>query len=530
MTTPISSRRDVRGVPLSTIASELGGAAAGVSIEGDASVRVRDVQQDSRRIVAGDLFVARTGSSGAAASARFTADALARGASAIMCASGDPTPPTALPVLRVPPGQLRSALGIAASTVHGHPSYVVEVLGVTGTNGKTTTTWMLADALDRLAAARGRPADCAVIGTVGARLGSERRPTTHTTPEGDELARLLAWSRDRGAAHAAIEISSHALEQGRLGGTRIRAAAFTNLTQDHLDYHHTMEAYFEAKSRLFHELHPGVAIVWIDDPWGARLADSLRTPKLTIGRAAGADVRITGAGFSSVGIEAELQTPAGPIALRSRLIGDHNLANLSIALGVLIGLGIPAGEAAAALGAAPPVAGRLEVASDAAQDDVTVLVDYAHTPDALARVLQALRPLTKGRLICLFGCGGDRDTAKRAPMGQAVADAADVAIATSDNPRTEDPAAIVAAILTGMTALPRLDADALPTATRGVHVEVDRGAAIARAIESAAPGDVVLLAGKGHEDYQIIGTEKRPFDDVAEARRALSLRRQRGRG
>ena len=529
MSAPISSRRDQRGMPLSTIVSELGGSAAGVSLEGDDSVRVRDVQQDSRKIVAGDLFVARTGASGAAASARFTADALGRGATAILCAEGDPLASPGVPVVRVPGENLRSALGIAASTVHGHPSYLVEVLGVTGTNGKTTTTWLLADALDRLAAARGRAADCAVIGTVGARLGQERRATSHTTPEGDELARLLAWSRDHGAAHAAIEVSSHALEQGRLGGTRIRAAAFTNLTQDHLDYHHTMERYFEAKSRLFHDLHPGVSVLWIDDPWGNRLAESVRTPKITVGRAADADVRIRGARFSASGIVADLLTPSGPVSLESRLIGDHNLANLAVALGVLIGLGIPASDAAGALGAAPPVAGRLEVASDPALDDVTVLVDYAHTPDALARVLQALRPLTERRLMCVFGCGGDRDAQKRAPMGTAVAEGADVAIATSDNPRTEDPAAIVAAIVRGMSTMPRLEADELAAAARGVHVEVDRGTAIARAIAGAAPGDVVLLAGKGHEDYQIIGTQKRPFDDVAEARRALALRRARGR-
>ena len=529
MAAPIS-RRDLRGAPLSTIAAELGGADAAVTIVGDGSTRVRDVQQDSRKITGGELFVARAGSADEAQVARFTLDAIARGAAAVMRARERPRVPLSVPCLELPEHRLRAALGMAASTVLGHPSYVVEVLAITGTNGKTTTSFLLADALDRLARARGEGVDCAVIGTVGARLGDEERATTHTTPEGDELARLIAWARDEGARHVALEASSHALEQGRLAGTRIRAAAFTNLTQDHLDYHLTMERYFEAKRRLFVELHPGVSAIWIDDPYGARLADEVETPRLRVGTSSNADVRIVRSTCDRSGIHAELSTPSGAITLDSKLIGAHNLANLTLALAVMIGLGIPAVDAAAALAEARAAPGRLQLVSDPARDDVTVLVDYAHTPDALSRILAAVRPLSTSRLICVFGCGGDRDQKKRAPMGRAVVLGADVGIVTSDNPRTEDPVAIVADILVGASGEERLDEAALAHAKKGVHVEIDREKAIERAIRSAVAGDVIVVAGKGHEDYQIIGNDKRPFDDVKEAQRALVDRRARAGG
>jgi UDP-N-acetylmuramoyl-L-alanyl-D-glutamate--2,6-diaminopimelate ligase len=497
----------------------------GAAVTGDGEVRVREVQQDSRKVGPGDLFVARTGSGDRATVAGFVNDAIARGATAVLREAEHAGVALAVPSIEVPAAGIRSALGVAASAVHAHPSYVVEVLGVTGTNGKTTTTWLLGGALDRLAAAEGRGADCLVVGTVGARLGEERRPTAHTTPEGDELARLLAWGRDHGARHAAIEVSSHALDQGRLGGTRVRAGAFTNLTQDHLDYHGTMERYFEAKRRLFDELHPGVSVVSIDDPFGARLAAEVTTPLLRVGRAAAADVRIMRAELAVSGIRAQIVTPGGEVELCSRLLGEHNLANLVLALGVLCGLGFAPDAAARALGEAGAVRGRLELASSPEDDDVTVLVDYAHTPDALARVLATVRAIARRRVLCVFGCGGDRDRAKRAPMGHAAAEGSDVAIVTSDNPRTEDPAAIVASILEGMSGPPRLSEGALASASRGVHVEVDRATAIARAIAAAQPGDIVLVAGKGHEDYQIIGKEKRPFDDVAESRKGLAARR-----
>lgn len=497
MTVPPRSRKDAT---LSALALELGGARKGVVHRG-ADVVVTDVQQDSRRVRAGDLFVSRPGSSDDARRAAFLADAVARGAAAVLREHS--TAPCPVPVLEVAADELRAAIGVAASAVHGHPSYALDVVAVTGTNGKTTTTSLIAEALDRLG---GR---CARIGTVGAELAGQFRPTTHTTPEGDELARLLAWAHDHGATAVAMEASSHALEQRRLEGTRVRVAGFTNLTQDHLDYHHTMEAYFAAKRRLFVELSPGGAVVCVDDPWGARLAEELGAAAVRVSTQPGrpAEIETRALTLSAAGIVAELAVLGERVVLESPLLGAHNLENLLVSLGVLVCLEHPAAAAALALGAAHGVRGRLERASG--EGDPLVLVDYAHTPDALERVLATLRPLTEGRLFCVFGCGGDRDPGKRPQMGHAVSRGADVAVVTSDNPRTEDPGAIIAQILPGMTG----------HATR--HVEPDRAAAIAWAVAEARVGDAVLVAGKGHEDYQIVGTEKRPFDDVVEAKRAL---------
>jgi UDP-N-acetylmuramoyl-L-alanyl-D-glutamate--2,6-diaminopimelate ligase len=497
------------GARLATIALELGPQA---HVRGDAETRVHEVQQDSRRISPGALFVARLGGS-ADARARldaFVAQAITHGASAVLTFAGAGLKlPPSMPVIEVPEARLRAAIGIAASAVHHHPSFSIEVLAITGTNGKTTVTTLLADALDRLA---GRPA-CALIGTVGNRLGEEVVPATHTTPEGDEIARVLSWARGRGASHAAIEASSHALDQERLSGTRVRVAAFTNLTQDHLDYHGTMDAYFAAKKRLFSELHPGDSVINVDDPFGESLARETERALRVSCEGKAAEIRVADSTVDARGIRATIATPRGEAKLTSRLLGAHNLANLAVALGVLVSLEIDPQRAADALGVGTGARGRLELASSPAAGEPVVLVDYAHTPDALARVLSTLRPLARGRLICVFGCGGDRDPSKRAPMGAAVALAADVAVVTSDNPRTEDPDAILKQILEGMGG------------KQGVIVERDRQKAIELAITEATPGDVVLIAGKGHEDYQIVGTEKRPFDDAAEARKALVKKR-----
>ncbi len=517
---PVSAEAGAR---LASIALELGGERGYVSVRGDAETRVRDVQQDSRRVGPGDLFVARSGSGTPAEArarmAKFIEDALGRGAVAVLRASGGPT--LRVPSIEVPESRLRAAIGVAASAVHQHPSYSVEVLAVTGTNGKTTTTTLLADALDILA----KRATCALIGTVSVRLGAALREATHTTPEGDEIARILSWARGEGASHAAIEASSHALDQQRLSGTRVRTAAFTNLTQDHLDYHRTMEEYFAAKRRLFEEIQPGDAVINVDDAAGARLARELKSDVLRVSaEGADAEIRVLRSTIDASGIVATIATPKGEVELRSPLLGAHNLANLALALGILVSLEIDPARAAEALGATRGAKGRLELASDPARGEPLVLVDYAHTPDALSRVLATLRPLTKGRLLCVFGCGGDRDPSKRGPMGRAVLEAADLAIVTSDNPRTEDPDAILAQIVDGMGNPVPLARDELGSAPRGTWVEPDRALAIDAAITASRVDDVVLVAGKGHEDYQIIGTEKRPFDDVAVARAALSRR------
>jgi UDP-N-acetylmuramoyl-L-alanyl-D-glutamate--2,6-diaminopimelate ligase len=494
------------GARLATIALELGGAREGVSVRGNDETRVQDVQQDSRRVSPGDLYVARLGAGdpheARARMEQYTEQAIAHGAVAVLRAAGSSR--LRVPSIEVPASRLRAAIGIAASAVHHHPSYVVEVVGITGTNGKTTCTTLVADALDHLAQ---RPA-CALVGTVGVRLGPELRPATHTTPEGDELARVLAWGRGRGASHAALEASSHALDQGRLAGTRIRVAGFTNLTQDHLDYHRTIEEYGAAKRRLFGELHPGDSVINIDDAFGETLAAEITGTVMRVSaRGSDAEICVRSSTISASGIVASIDTPRGRCELKSPLLGAHNLDNLALSLGILVALEIDPQRAADALGTSRGARGRLELVSAPGQP--VVLVDYAHTPDALSRVLSSLRPLTRGRLICVFGCGGDRDPTKRAPMGRAVALGADLAYVTSDNPRTENPRAIINAILEGM-----------PDSTRR-FVQEDRAIAIAHAIAAAHSDDVVLIAGKGHEDYQIVGTEKRPFDDVAEARRAL---------
>jgi UDP-N-acetylmuramoyl-L-alanyl-D-glutamate--2,6-diaminopimelate ligase len=308
-----------------------------------------------------------------------------------------------------------------------------------------------------------------------------------------------------------MEVSSIAVVQERVSGLRFKAAAFTNLTQDHLDFHGSMEAYAEAKAELFTRLAPETSVLHVGDAFGRVLAGRVRSGLLTVARQAPADVHALAAESSARGIRASLMTPAGPCELESPLVGEHNLENLLVALGVLLGLGMAPTDAARALSRAPQVPGRLERV-DTAADDVTVLVDYAHTPDALRRVLSAVRALGAGRVLCVFGCGGDRDPKKRAPMGEAVASGADYAYVTSDNPRSEEPRAIADAILPGM-------------GSSKFEVELDRAVAIEKAVLAAEPGDVLVIAGKGHEDYQIVGAEKRHFDDREEARRALSRRR-----
>jgi UDP-N-acetylmuramoyl-L-alanyl-D-glutamate--2,6-diaminopimelate ligase len=511
--------RSDEGVRLGDLVRELGD---GARLEGDADVRVFGVHHDSRRVRPGDLFVVRRGRTHDGAS--FATAARAGGAAAILCAEGTPLAAQGLPVLWVKDAV--SGLAIAASAVYGHPSFGLDVIGVTGTNGKTTTTHLVRAAVD---GALSRTA-CGLVGTVGYRYGDLAWEASHTTPEADELARAMSGMRSAGATHVAMEVSSIALELGRVRAVRFAVGAFTNLTQDHLDFHGTMDAYAAAKRRLFEEHGPMSAVVCVDGEFGRTLAGSVRAPVLRVSARPGAsekeaDLAPVHARMDARGIDAELRTPEGPLALRSPLVGAHNLENLVVALGVAHALSLDLGRAAGALARENGAPGRLE-RCDAEGDDVTVLVDYAHTPDALARVISALRAVTDRRIVCVFGCGGDRDAGKRAPMGRAVAELADVAVVTSDNPRTEDPALIAAAVERGVKdgGLAPMGVSSLGTG-RGYVVELDRRAAIDLAVLGAAPGDVVLLAGKGHEDYQIVGTEKRAFDDRVEARRALAARR-----
>ena len=493
------------GVSLAEVARELG--SFGAAVRGDALVRVTGVTQDSRRVTPGDLFVARGGTR--VSGANFAADAVQKGASAVLTEPGTVAAALGVPVLEV--SDARAALGRAAELVYGHPSRKLGLVGITGTNGKTTTSLIVEHALRVLG---GRPAR---LGTLGFAFDGAEEEGSLTTPEADEISRRMAEVAEGGATHFVMEVSSHALSLARVDALHFRVAAFTNLSQDHLDFYPSMVEYGAAKARLFRELSPEMSVIAVDGEFGRELAAQTPGRVLTTGRTPTASVRPVSVTLDARGVRAEVVTPAGNVLLASRLLGEHNLENLLLGLGILVALGFDVTNAARALGSAPAVPGRLE-RCDEDTDDIRVLVDYAHTPDALVRVLAAVARITPGDVTCVFGCGGDRDPDKRPKMGAAVGRAAARAILTSDNPRTEDPAAIAHAVELG-----------LRSGTAHYEVELDRAVAIERAVLEARPGDSVLLAGKGHEPYQIIGAERRPFDDRVEARRALAKRRARRR-
>ena len=502
--TPTPSARSGAGVPVSELVSVL--AAEAPRLIGDAGVRLFGVHQDSRRVEAGDLFVARSGDKVSGAS--FAEAAVERGAAALIVERGAPLPALAVPMIEV--ADARRSLALCAETVYGNPSRALRLVGITGTNGKTTTSWLVERAL---AGAGYKPAR---LGTVGFAFGGESFDSALTTPEADDISRFAARTREAGGTHFAMEVSSHALSLDRVRALHFAVAAFSNLTQDHLDFHASFAEYGETKARLFTDLAPSASVVNVDDSFGARLAARAHGTVLRVSKRSGADICPQSVTVDAHGIRGTFLTPSGDVRLESRLVGEHNLENLLLALGILQALGVNLSEAADALGQAPQVPGRLE-RCDQPGDDVLVLVDYAHTPDALERVLIAARSLTVRRVLCVFGCGGDRDPQKRPRMGGAVGRLADYAWLTNDNPRTEEPRAIAAAVEVGLR---EMDGK--------YEVELDRARAIELATLRAEPGDVVLIAGKGHEPYQLIGGHSFPFDDRIEARRALALRRQRG--
>lgn len=478
-------------------------------------VEVRALAVDSRKAGPGTLFAALKGV--AADGADFAAQAVQGGAVAVLCDRELDVTPAVLVVAR----DARRAFSQAASRFHGEPSKRMRLVGVTGTNGKTTTTYLV----DQLASAAGLPT--AVVGTVEARWPGGRSPATHTTPESHELQELLARIAQAGADVVAMEVSSHALAQERVSGCTFAAAAFTNLTRDHLDYHGTIEAYFEAKARLFRELLPkgAPAVLNLDDPRGAELAREIRgSIGFTVRGVKGAALEARSIESDLAGLRFELRGRFGEATIESPLIGAHNAENLLAALGLLLGLGLPLDQLARTTIQARGAPGRLERVPD--PGGRVVLVDYAHTDDALARVLDAVRAAAEARVICVFGCGGDRDRGKRPLMGQAAARRADLVVATSDNPRTEDPLSILAEIEPGLAKHKRKMGISDARAGRdGYCIIPDRAQAIELALRSARSGDAVVIAGKGHEDYQIVGSEKRPFDDRVEARRALEALR-----
>ena len=454
---------------------------------------VSGLTHDSRAAGPGDLFVAiRGGVDGA----DFAAAAVAQGAAAVLAASPD----RGLGVPWVQVADDRAALADCARALAGDPSRRLALTGITGTNGKTTTTWLL----DSVLAAAGRKAGR--VGTLGASWPGGSKPSPRTTPEAPELEEMLLAMEDAGCTQAVLEVSSHAIDLERVRGLSFAALGFTNLTQDHLDWHGDLETYFETKARLFTELAPKApAAVGVDDAFGRRLAERLRgaDPRrtvLTCGLDAAADLRVTDFEADVNGSRFRLRGAGRDLAVELRSPGRHDAQNaaLAAALGLLLGLEPEAiGRGLADCAGVP---GRLERV--ATGEGVSVFVDYAHAPAALEQVLEAVREITPGRLICVFGCGGDRDQGKRALMGEAVGRRADVAIATSDNPRSEDPLAILAMVREGLerTAAERVE-------------EPDRREAIRRALETAREGDVVVVAGKGHETEQDVGGVKRPFDD-----------------
>ncbi len=484
------------------------------AVHGDAGVEITGVAHDSRAVTPGDIFAVIRGSR--TDGGRFVNDALGRGAAALLV---DRRIEGETPQIVV--DDVRASLGQVAAAVYDRPTARLETVGVTGTNGKTTTVYLVESVLSKLGKRPG------VIGTVEYRFEDHKWKAAHTTPEASMIQSVAHEMAAAGATHLVMEVSSHGLSQKRLTGCAFRVVAFTNLTQDHLDFHGDMAAYGAAKLLLFTEAIRGSdarVVVNLDDPFTESIIENAAHPVITVSLdpERGADLHPAAApAFSIRGIETTLRTPEGVFPLRSPLIGEHNLSNLLLALGICVGLDLPPERACAALGSlgAP---GRLERVSG--NEDITVLVDYAHTPDALARVLDALAPLTPGRLICVFGCGGDRDNAKRPLMGRAVRDRADVAVVTSDNPRTERPDDIINMIIPGIGdgRMPEITTGRLAECDLGFAIEPDRRTAIALAIRAARAGDTVLIAGKGHEDYQILGTERIHFDDREEARAVLS--------
>jgi UDP-N-acetylmuramoyl-L-alanyl-D-glutamate--2,6-diaminopimelate ligase len=471
-----------------------------LSVVGIPNVEITGVCEDSRKVCAGNLFIARAG--GKADGAQFIADAAARGAAAAVVQVASLA--SSLPQIIV--ANTNSAASIFANLLNGSPAHIVKPLAITGTNGKTTTAYLVRHLLNTVAT------KCGMIGTVEIDDGRTRQEASMTTPAACEIADLLATMRANGCGAVAMETSSHALDQGRVAGVRFAGAAFTNLTGDHLDYHKTMENYAAAKASLFTSLaSEAVAVINADDKWSSRMIEHCSARIILFGIKADADYCAKDISITAAGTNFVLHTPDGRAEVSMALIGRHNIEN-ALAASALVGetFGLSVHQIAAGLRDAQGAPGRLQ--SVRCGQDFAVLVDYAHTDDALQNVLSALRPLTRGKLRVLFGCGGDRDSSKRPRMAAIAEKLADVVYVTSDNPRTENPQEILHQIEKGFTR----------KGMERVRFEIDRRHAIEQIIDDAEPRDVVLLAGKGHENYQIIGTEKRHFDDIEEAMRVLS--------
>jgi len=490
---------------------------------------IRGITYNSRDVSPGDLFVALAGA--VSDGHDYLEAALKLGAAALLVEDeakariAMASLAQLVPVIAV--SDSRRALAPIASRFFGEPANELTLVGITGTNGKTSTSYLVESILGLAGDSIG------LIGTVEIRYANERLRAVNTTPESLDLQRVLRSMRTQGVSAAVMEVSSHGLELGRVSGCRFRAAAITNVTQDHLDFHGNMDAYLESKLLLFRQhLAPnGVAVINIDDPYAPRSVAAAtdagaRVVRVSRKRGVDAEVKLLGAEVSLSGSRARLQLPSGELDVELPLLGQFNLENLVVACGIATGLELGPEAIAEGVARCPQVPGRMEVVGSGQEDVPTVIVDYAHTPDAVDNLLEAVRALAGGRLITLFGCGGDRDRSKRPLMAQAVAKWSDRVVATSDNPRTEGPSRILTDVEAGLADLTRVESAALGASEGAYAVEIDRRAAIDLAVAIARAEDTVVLAGKGHEDYQIVGRDKLPFDDREEAGRALAVWRE----
>ena len=476
--------------------AELAQVLPGAVVRGDPSTTVVDATVDSRAAAPGSLFCCVVGER--ADGHTFAADAVANGASALLVERA-----LDLDVPQISVDSVRAATGPAASAVFGRPSEQMTVVGVTGTNGKTTTAFMLERAF---AAAEATPG---LIGTVEVHVGGDVLPVVHTTPEAPELQRLLARMRDAGVDGVAMEVSSHGLALDRVAGTRFACGVFTNLTRDHLDFHGSLEAYEQAKAKLFAGGLAERGAINVDDPAGVRIVAGAAVPVVTFALDAEADVRAIDVVTNPEGSRFTCVAPGEHVQVRVPITGRYNVSNALATLAAFHALGLPLEAAAAGIAALGGVPGRLE-AVDVGQP-FTVVVDYAHTPDSLENVLRATREVCRGRLIVVFGCGGDRDRGKRPLMGKVATSLADLSFVTSDNPRSEDPDAIIREIEGGAI-----------EGGGAYRIEADRRAAIRAAVGEARSGDVVVIAGKGHETGQKFDDRVLPFDDRVVAREELA--------
>ena len=449
-------------------------------------LEISDVAYDSRQAREGGVFVAIRGfeSDGH----RYIPQAVANGAACVIC---EEKPSLDVPYVIVEDSRL--ALAIASKNLFGNPGGEMAIIGVTGTNGKTTTTYLIKHLLEQK-----KGATVGLIGTNGNMIGSEFLHTERPTPESYELQKLLREMADAGCTHVVMEVSSHSLVLNRVAGLRFAVGIFTNLTQDHLDFHKTMDEYARAKSLLFSMCD--AAVINLDDEWSGFMLERCKCPALTFSEGERGDLTASGIRLSASGVKFKARYRGETEDVKLGIPGLFSVYNALGVMGAGLSLGISLHDCADSLASAKGVKGRVEVVPT--DGDYTILIDYAHTPDALENVLKSMRRVTKGRLVALFGCGGDRDRTKRPIMGRIAAENADFVVVTSDNPRTEDPEAIIADIVAGMehTSTPR-------------EVITGRPEAIEWAIEHHEPGDVIVLAGKGHEDYQIVGREKHHMDE-----------------